>query len=759
MNTRSSGLLTVLLAFVAFPVASHARALRRDDRVAAQRAIGRVYWKHRIWPKENSGPKPPLSAVISDAAIRTKVEDYLGKSNALDSIWNRPITPGQFQAEMNRMAANTRDPRVLRELFEALGNDPLLIAETLARQTLADRLIRSAYASDSRFHGSLRAKAEAALAKCTEIGCLKSLAGEYRETVWKLEAGRPDRRLEDHATRLGAEEWQGHLVRLAGMLGGEPESLPVHRMSGLQESSEAFFVLAVASQREDEVVTASALWPKAPFDAWWKEWRRASRDGGRAGTGVLADVAPEAFTLPAVPETGCTDDTWAPIFVDAPDPRSLHAAVWTGTEMIIWGGQSVNGARLNSGGRYNPATDTWTFTSTGANVPAGRSAPTAVWTGTEMIVWGGSFSSFSTTNTGGRYDPSTDSWTPTSTGANVPSGRTTHSAVWTGTEMIIWGGRSGTTALSTGGRYIPSSNTWAATSTGANVPSARSNHTAVWTGTEMIVWGGIDADFYVIPLNSGGRYNPAGDTWAATSTDANLPAGRWYHTAVWSESEMIAWGGQGNANTFNSGGRYDPATDAWTPTSTGANVPSPRRQHSAVWTGTEMIVTGGDNPITATGGRYCACSSPLTYYRDADGDGLGDPAITTEACVGTAPAGYVANQTDRSDADALVWTSPQEGANLTITASSPADPAWDSQAAGSGPGTVYDLVSGNLGPGPGSNFAGAACLQSGGGNSYSDLRPDPGMGNADWYVARARNSCGTGTYGSATRDASIPACP
>ncbi len=61
--------------------------------------------------------------------------------------------------------------------------------------------------------------------------------------------------------------------------------------------------------------------------------------------------------------------------------------------MIVWGGYFYDGSyhELNTGGRYNPATDAWVGTSTGANVPSGRDDHTAVWTGTEMIVWGGYF--------------------------------------------------------------------------------------------------------------------------------------------------------------------------------------------------------------------------------------------------------------------------------------------------------------------------------------------------------------------------------
>ena len=122
-----------------------------------------------------------------------------------------------------------------------------------------------------------------------------------------------------------------------------------------------------------------------------------------------------------------------------------------------------------------------------------------------MIVRGG-YSGGSHVNTGARYNPSSNSWTPTTT-TNAPDGRLAHAAVWTGSEMIVWGGYSGTQDrfLNTGGRYDPSTNHWSATST-VNAPSPRevSQATgAVWTGTEMIVWGGYDGTF---ALNTGGRY-------------------------------------------------------------------------------------------------------------------------------------------------------------------------------------------------------------------------------------------------------------
>src|SRR5438876_7452569 len=132
--------------------------------------------------------------------------------------------------------------------------------------------------------------------------------------------------------------------------------------------------------------------------------------------------------------------------------------------MIVWGGDD-NSGYSNTGGRYNPATNSWTATST-INAPSVRDSHTAVWTGSEMIVWGGSLGGYNQLNTGGRYNPGTDSWTATST-TNAPSARDSHTAVWTGNEMIVWGGTTvynGGSNSDAGGRYNPSTDTWAITS-------------------------------------------------------------------------------------------------------------------------------------------------------------------------------------------------------------------------------------------------------------------------------------------------------
>ena len=186
------------------------------ERVAYQRALEDVYWRHRIWPKERPDPKPSLDAVMSQEQLENKVAEYLRKSQVLKDYWQRPITAEQLQAEMDRMAKYTKQPEVLRELFEAFGNDPFVIAECLARPLLAERTLAT--------------------------------------------------------------------------------------VAPLKESR-------VAKPKTQVPVTMAA---------------------------VSAN-----YTLPVIasPSSGCIDDVWFPTSTtSAPDARTVFTAVWTGTEMIIWGG-------------------------------------------------------------------------------------------------------------------------------------------------------------------------------------------------------------------------------------------------------------------------------------------------------------------------------------------------------------------------------------------------------------------------------------
>jgi N-acetylneuraminic acid mutarotase len=650
------------------------RTLSVAERVAYQRRIEEVYWRHRAAAQPAGQPVVPFAEAVPEASLQTQVEETLRKSAALAQYWQRPVTGAQLQAELARMAAQTRQPEVLRELWAALDNDPYVAAECLARPLLVERELRSWYAQDERFHGDLRARAEADL-RAHAGAPLKALAGEYTERrlvkqgalgeTSKSRAGAATG-AEDKAARLSDGEWQRALAQLEEAFADAPptateplraphaktarplgvKNLPVGRVSRLQESETQFYVNSVVARGAGELTVATVGWPKEPLDAWWAKVKDGlpldTIEPAAAFASAAGVASAQAYELPqpAAAAAAAGDDTWRPT-VAALSARENHTAVWTGSEMIVWGGfynpSYYDDYAVTVAGRYNPATDSWKLTST-VNAPAWRERHTAVWTGTEMVVWGGYAGGLGTTNTGARYNPQTDTWTPTAT-TGAPAARSRHTAVWTGSRMLVWGGRTGDgddTIVNTGGVYNPATNTWTALATG-NAPAARQYHTAVWTGTEMIVWGGAAGQAGV---NTGGRYNPQTNSWQQTAT-TNTAAARYGHNAVWTGSKMLVWGGASSfaTNTFyNTGALYDPTNNSWAAITT-TNAPAPRNAAAAVWTGTQLVVWGGmSNTRLNTGGRYNPQSDTW------------QPLSTANA-----PAGVVLNSVVWTGAEMIVW--------------------------------------------------------------------------------------------------------
>ena len=320
-------------------------------------------------------------------------------------------------------------------------------------------------------------------------------------------------------------------------------------------------------------------------------------------------------------------DTWTPISGNhGLAGRWWHVSVWTGTEMIIWGGRGTffPQQHYGDGALYNPATDTWRpMSSQGA--PSPRSQLTAVWTGTEMIVWGGTGDAFDEKGDGARYNPATDTWTPLPAAPLDP--RLQHTAVWTGTEMIVFGGLKIDGYLSNeywssfgdGARYNPASNTWTPLNS-RGAPSSRTAHSAVWTGSEMIVWGGRYLPDYTF-LNSGASYDPARDAWNDVPT-SGAPEARMEHAAVWSGTEMIIWGGfiDPSPTEVASGGRYNPVTRAWTPTTQDGAAEARFFGGTvyALWTGSAMFIYGGwvyPNELNSTA-LYYPVGGPVVPPQD-----------------------------------------------------------------------------------------------------------------------------------------------
>ncbi len=300
---------------------------------------------------------------------------------------------------------------------------------------------------------------------------------------------------------------------------------------------------------------------------------------------------------------GRCDDETAPPFADgaaydpeadrwrvlAPSPlsaRSGAASVWTGDELVVWGGRDATGP-LADGAAYDPEADAWRALSPSPLAP--RSAQ-ATWTGDEVLIWGGTVPGSAgevVFADGAAYDPDADAWRALS--PSPLAGRFDMVADWADTELVVWGGRAGAANLDDGAAYAPATDTWRSI---APSPLSARVVRGSWTGAELLIWGG---EAGAEALDDGAAYDPRADTWRSLAPSP-LPARRG-NAQAWTGEEMLVWGGAGGTGSFffGTGGAYAPATDTWRqlPPSPGRFIPE------TVWTGEELLVWGG---IVASGG-------------------------------------------------------------------------------------------------------------------------------------------------------------
>jgi N-acetylneuraminic acid mutarotase len=299
--------------------------------------------------------------------------------------------------------------------------------------------------------------------------------------------------------------------------------------------------------------------------------------------------------------------------------RQYHNAVWTGTEMIVFGGQSSGSSYANDAAAYNLSTNTWR-TLTTATI-TGRYNASAVWTGTEMIVFGGygTPSPYSKAD-GAAFNPTLNTWTVLPA---VPTGfnaRDRHTAVWTGTEMIIWGGyySGGATYLADGAAYNPTTKAWRLIKAAPLV--GRYNHTAVYAGGKMIVFGGYGTSCTSYYCADAAAYDPVADTWTSLTPPSTDLDGR-YQAGGAADStgkQAIFWGGYGSyvssAYYRNTGAIFDTATSTWKSITVPAEtvLPYSRRWNMSVWASATSFFVWGGSGYNATGSSTTAATG--AYY-------------------------------------------------------------------------------------------------------------------------------------------------
>jgi N-acetylneuraminic acid mutarotase len=373
----------------------------------------------------------------------------------------------------------------------------------------------------------------------------------------------------------------------------------------------------------DRKAAGAVLSAEAPSRLERRLRRQAWRRGGLglATVVILASLALPSLrglqrdtTLGSVP-----GNSWR-VLAPAPlSPRSVAAAVWTGTRMLVWGGAGTqrvgNGIALKGladGAAYVPRLDRWTRIAP-APLP-GMVAPVAVWTGTRMLVWGAADEA--ATTAGAAYDPATDTWQPI---APAPlSARSAATGVWTGSELLVWGGwapKTNTTPSGNvvdGAAYDPAANTWRRLPD-APLPAGRAQTTA-WTGSALVAFTfSGDRD----PLCVGAAYHPVANSWrrlAACPFDQLLNAQG--AKAVWTGNEVLLVQHPDDVLTPQTQrawrrpvyAAYNPATDTWRrPAAKPAGVNAGQQY---VWTGRELLLVNADNSENAALARKGAAYDP-----------------------------------------------------------------------------------------------------------------------------------------------------
>ena len=226
-------------------------------------------------------------------------------------------------------------------------------------------------------------------------------------------------------------------------------------------------------------------------------------------------VGPTPEASPSAAQTPVSDDDpWRGLpegATELPPPpviRGGEVHVWTGTQLVVWGGNeggSGHPPHEGDGWVFDAGSRSWTELPPSPLSP--RSSAQGVWTGDEVLIWGGTEGSWlgeAALGDGAAFDPATGTWRslpPSPVDAFGPL-----ASVWTGSEAIFWGSARGD-GLGPGIAYDPRSDIWR-TLPAAPAPMADSV-TAAWTGSEMVVVGGAGR----ISQPHAAAYDPAADTW------------------------------------------------------------------------------------------------------------------------------------------------------------------------------------------------------------------------------------------------------
>lgn len=460
--------------------------------------------------------------------------------------------------------------RLIDEFVSAYNGRDLEALQSLVVASQVNDLVAGAYEGDSSFDG-VAPWAEAGWEVEDRINLVGYGAFHPTKSGFQMNITRRSDTLQAHgieavSTTLDAVS-QGCVIeslRLSGPVQAKGEPCAFYEEFSANDD--------VASKEPISCRDGSGAFARANPAAVWTGDRALFWGGDRGGLFTYRDTTNSGLSFH--PEL----DQWGRVPVLDLPSFAPEVSAWTGTEMIVLGSKTRSNHRV-IGAAYDPEQGLWeslepsNFKWTGSE---------GVWTGRELILWGGPEQSSRPRRSGAAYDPVSGTWRRTSP-APV-AGRWSHAVVWTGDEMIVWGGGNAHSDLADGAAYDPLTDSWRKI---APAPiSARQWLPITWTGTEVVAWGGSSISR---SRSDGAAYNPATDSWRMLP-----PApirGRHYHSSTWTGAEIVIFGGYNYHQSFRDGAAYNPASDSWR-----RIPPSPiaaRCCHAALWTGSEMLVFGG----------------------------------------------------------------------------------------------------------------------------------------------------------------------
>jgi hypothetical protein len=381
----------------------------------------------------------------------------------------------------------------------------------------------------------------------------------------------------------------------------------------------------------------------------------------RARSATEATSTPSISIPPAPPGPTAAQlagGAWS-LIPSAPIPaRASASVVWTGRELLVWGGQSrKQGDELRAdGAAYDPSTRTWRMLP--PSPLTARTGQVGVWTGRDLIVWGGydnvRTGQLHVTADGAAYDPSANTWRMLP--AAPLSARSGAIGVWTGSRVVLLGGApaivtDSVSSYTDAATYDPTHERWQH----IELPTPPNGDPIAWRlavpigGQRVLAWS-VWAKTRQLDRNtstgSGGAdiflFDETNHQWASLANARGAIADP--EEVLWTGEYALVRGIADNCGTCSRPftpevtSRYDPGSNEWTATTAD---PLPLAHLSSVWTGETLFSFNGGS----------SGSGPLGSYEPGDAS-VYDAVTNTWTRLKRAPFGCA---TDR----APIWTGEQ----------------------------------------------------------------------------------------------------